>query len=131
MIFGGSLLGDGTRLEEHVIVGKPEQGYAVGHVYPGAGADTVIGAGAVIRAGAVIYAGAEVGEDTVVGHHTLLRSFVTVGGETQLGHNLTIERATRIGTGCAAHRAATSPAPACWPTGCSSAPASARSTTRR
>lgn len=69
----------------------------MGHVHPGAGADTVIEDGAVIRAGAVIYAGTEIGENTVVGHHTLLRSFVTVGGETQLGHNLTIERATRIG----------------------------------
>jgi acetyltransferase-like isoleucine patch superfamily enzyme len=98
VICGGTRIGDGARLEEHVIAGKPEQGYAVGHVYPGAGADTVIGSGAVIRAGAVLYAGAEIGESTVIGHHTLLRSFVTVGAETQLGHNLTIERATRIGS---------------------------------
>ncbi len=97
VIFGGTRIGNGASVEEHVIVGRPEQGYAVGHVYPGAGADTVIGDGSVIRAGAVIYAGTEIGENTVVGHHTLLRSFVTVGGETQLGHNLTIERATRIG----------------------------------
>ena len=97
VIYGGSVLGDGTRLEEHAIVGKPEQGYAVGHTYPGSGAPTIIGAGAVIRAGAILYAGAEVGTATVIGHHTLLRSFVIVGTETQLGHNLTIERATRIG----------------------------------
>ena len=97
VIYGGSVLGDGTRLEEHVIVGKPEQGYAVGHTYTGSGALTIIGAGTVIRAGAVLYAGAEVGTATVIGHHTLLRSFVIVGTETQLGHNLTIERATRIG----------------------------------
>lgn len=98
VICGGTRIGDGARLEEHVILGRPEQGYAVGHVYPGAGAGTVIGAGAVIRAGAVIYAGAEIGEETAVGHHTLLRSFVTVGCQTQLGHNLTIERATTIGS---------------------------------
>jgi acetyltransferase-like isoleucine patch superfamily enzyme len=97
VIYGGLVLGDGTRLEEHVIVGKPEQGYAVGRTYPGSGAPTIIGAGAVIRAGAVLYAGAKVGTATVIGHHTLLRSFVIVGTETQLGHNLTIERATRIG----------------------------------
>ena len=97
VIYGGSVLRDGTRLEEHVIVGKPEQGYAVGHTYPGSGAATVIGPGAVIRAGAIVYAGTEVGGGTVVGHHTLLRSFVTVGADTQLGHNLTIERASRIG----------------------------------
>ena len=97
VIYGGSVLGDGTRLDEHAIVGKPEQGYAVGNTYPGSGAVTVIRPGAVTRAGAIVYAGAEVGVATVVGHHTLLRSLVTVGAETQLGHNLTIERASRIG----------------------------------
>jgi acetyltransferase-like isoleucine patch superfamily enzyme len=97
VIYGGSVLGDGSRLEEHVIVGRPERGYAVGRTYPGLGAATVIGPGAVIRAGAIVYAGAEVGGGTVVGHHTLLRSFVTVGPDTQLGHNLTVERASRIG----------------------------------
>ena len=35
VIYGGSVLGDGTRLDEHAIVGKPEQGYAVGNTYPG------------------------------------------------------------------------------------------------
>ena len=65
MIFGGTRLGNGARVEEHAIVGRPEQGYAVGHVYPGTGADTVIENGAIIRAGAVIYAGTEIGENTV------------------------------------------------------------------
>ena len=98
VIHGGVRAGDGVRLEERVTVGRPERGYAVGHVYPGAGSDTVIGAGAVIRAGAIVYAGTEVGDETVVGHHTLLRSFVTIGSETQLGHNLTVERASQIGS---------------------------------
>jgi len=97
VICGGSTLSDGTRVEEHALVGKPEQGYAVGHIYPGAGASTIIGRGAVLRSGAVIYAGTEIGDDTVIGHHTLLRSFVTVGPGTQLGHHLTVERASSIG----------------------------------
>ena len=99
LIYGGACIGEDARLEEHTIVGKPEEGYAVGHVYPGAGAHTQIGRGVVVRAGAVIYAGARTGTGTVIGHHTLLRSFVTVGEDTQLGHNLTIERAVRIGHG--------------------------------
>jgi acetyltransferase-like isoleucine patch superfamily enzyme len=86
-------------VEEYALVGKPERGYAIGHVYPGAGASTVIGAEAAVRSGAVIYAGAEIGDGTVVGHHTLLRSFVTVGEGSQLGHHLTVERASRIGVG--------------------------------
>jgi acetyltransferase-like isoleucine patch superfamily enzyme len=97
VICGGARLGEGVRIEEGVIVGKPEVGYAVGHVYPGAGASTVLGPEVTLRAGAILYAGTRVGEATVVGHHTLLRSFVTVGAATQLGHHLTIERAAQIG----------------------------------
>jgi acetyltransferase-like isoleucine patch superfamily enzyme len=52
----------------------------------------------VIRAAAIVYAGVEIDTATVVGHHTLLRSFVIVGQDSQLGHNLTIERASRIGS---------------------------------
>ncbi len=98
VIYGGTVVGDGTRVEEHAIIGKPEQGYAVGHNYPGTGAATLIGPGAVIRAGAIVYAGVKIGAATAVGHHVLLRSFVIVGQDSQLGHNLTVERASRIGS---------------------------------
>jgi acetyltransferase-like isoleucine patch superfamily enzyme len=97
VICGGTVLGEGASVEEHAVVGKPERGYAVGHVYSGAGASTILGAGVIIRSGAVVYAGTEIAAETVVGHHTLLRSFVTVGAGTQLGHHLTVERQTRIG----------------------------------
>jgi acetyltransferase-like isoleucine patch superfamily enzyme len=99
LIYGGTVLREGARVEEHALVGKPEQGYAVGQFYPGTGASTVIGREAIIRSGAVIYAGAEIGGGAVVGHHTLLRSFVKVGDGSQLGHNLTVERASVIGAG--------------------------------
>jgi acetyltransferase-like isoleucine patch superfamily enzyme len=98
VVFGGTVLRENARVEEHALVGAPERGYAVGQIYPGAGGITVIGEGAVVRSGAVIYAGVEVGDGTVVGHHTLLRSLVTVGPSSQLGHHLTVERASRIGS---------------------------------
>jgi acetyltransferase-like isoleucine patch superfamily enzyme len=97
VICGGTVLGDGARVEEHALVGKPERGYAVGQVYPGVGAVTTLGEDVVIRAGAVIYSGTQIGAETVIGHHTLLRSAVTVGAGSQLGHNLTVERASSIG----------------------------------
>jgi acetyltransferase-like isoleucine patch superfamily enzyme len=97
VIYGGTSLADGARVEEHAVIGKLEHGYAAGKVYPGNGAETAIGTGAVIRSGAVVYAGTRIGSETVVGHHTLLRSFVAVGDRVQLGHNLTVERETRIG----------------------------------
>jgi acetyltransferase-like isoleucine patch superfamily enzyme len=97
VIHGGTALADNAKVEEHAVIGKPEHGYAVGKVYEGAGTGTVIGAGTVIRSGAIVYAGVAIGAGTVVGHHTLLRSFVLIGDRVQLGHNLTVERETRIG----------------------------------
>jgi acetyltransferase-like isoleucine patch superfamily enzyme len=97
VLCGGTTLGAGAQVEEHALVGRPERGYAVGHVHPGTGASTVLGREVIVRSGAVIYAGVTIGDGTLVGHHTLLRSLVTVGQETQLGHHLTVERASRIG----------------------------------
>lgn len=97
VVHGGTTLAENVRIEEHAVVGKPERGYAVGHIHPGSGGETRIGPGAVIRCGAVIYAQATVEADTVVGHHTLLRTGVFIGTGTQLGHHLCVERQTRIG----------------------------------
>ncbi|MQA25267.1 MAG: hypothetical protein GEU94_07315 [Micromonosporaceae bacterium] len=99
VLHGGTQLATGVRVEEHVVVGSPEYGYAVRNVYPGTGEPTIIGEDVVLRAGAIVYAGVTIGAATVVGHHTLLRSHVVVGIDSQLGHNLTIERETRIGDG--------------------------------
>lgn len=99
VLHGGVQLGAGVQVEDHTIVGKPEHGYAVRNVYPGAGAATAIADGVVLRAGAIVYAGVSIGEDTTIGHHTLLRSLVTVGAGSQLAHHLTIERGSRIGDG--------------------------------
>jgi acetyltransferase-like isoleucine patch superfamily enzyme len=97
VLHGGTTLGAGAVIEDHVIVGKPEHGYAIGRRYPGAGEATTIGAGVVLRAGAVVYAGVRIGTATTIGHQTLLRSQVRVGGGSQLGHLLVVERATTIG----------------------------------
>jgi acetyltransferase-like isoleucine patch superfamily enzyme len=97
VVHGGVSLAEQARIEEHAVIGKPELGYAVGRIYPGAGADTMIAAGVVVRSGAVVYADVYLGVNTLVGHHTVLRTGVQVGAETLLGHHLTIERAARIG----------------------------------
>jgi acetyltransferase-like isoleucine patch superfamily enzyme len=99
ILHGGTQLGVGVRVEEHVIIGCPEYGYAVRKVYPGAGEPTTVGEDVVLRSGSIVYAGTIIGAATVVGHHTLLRSHVTVGASSQLGHSLTVERECRIGAG--------------------------------
>ena len=97
VIHGGTTVAEQARIEEHAVVGKPELGYAVGRIHPGAGGGTVISAGVVVRSAAVVYADVLVGVNTLIGHHTLLRTAVQVGADTQLGHHLTVERGARIG----------------------------------
>jgi len=99
VVHGGTTLGRDAQVEDHAVVGQPELGYAVGHVYSGAGGSTTIGAGVVLRAGVVCYAEVRVGENAVVGHRTLLRTGVQIGAEAQLGHQLTVERAAQVGQG--------------------------------
>jgi len=97
VLHGGTQLAARVRVEEHVVVGCPESGYAVRNLYPGTGEPTIVGEDVVLRSGAIVYAGVTIGAATVVGHHTLLRSHVAVGADSQLGHILSIERECRIG----------------------------------
>jgi acetyltransferase-like isoleucine patch superfamily enzyme len=98
VLFGGTEVGDGARIDEQVLVGKAEFGYAVGQTYSGSGARTRLGANATLRAGAIVYAGSEVGANTAIGHHSLIRSHVHIGKDCILGHFLVIERESRIGS---------------------------------
>lgn len=97
VIHGGTVLAPGARVEDRVIVGQPEYGYALRASHPGQGARTLVDAGAVVRAGAVLYAGAEVGARSAVGHHSLLRTGVRIGRDSLLGHTLSVERDAVIG----------------------------------
>ncbi|MGW0656615.1 DapH/DapD/GlmU-related protein [Streptomyces umbrinus] len=98
VVHGGAEIGDGARIENGVTFGKPEEGYAVGRVYTGAGAVTRLGAGSVLRSGAIVYGGVSIGAETNIGHRTLIRSDSVVGDHCSVGHMLVIERACRFGS---------------------------------
>ncbi|MFE6894776.1 DapH/DapD/GlmU-related protein [Streptomyces sp. NPDC057694] len=97
LIHGGTRIAASVRIEDHATLGKPEQGYAVGHTYTGTGAITTIAAGTTIRSGAILYAGTTIGTDTAIGHRTLIRSHTTLGAHCNIGHGLVIERACTFG----------------------------------
>ncbi|MDF3149403.1 MULTISPECIES: acyltransferase [unclassified Streptomyces] len=97
VIHGGARIATGVRVEDHVTIGQPELGYAVGRTYTGTGAPTVLAEGTVLRSGAIVYAGVTIGADTNIGHRTLIRSHTTIGEHCNIGHGLVIERACAIG----------------------------------
>lgn len=67
VLHGGTQLATAVRVEEYALVGCPEYGYAVRHIYPGAGEPIIVGDDVVLRAGAVIYAGVTIGAHSLVG----------------------------------------------------------------
>lgn len=97
VIHGGVDLGAGVRVEEHTVIGRPERGESVAGTATGEGATTTIGPGSVLRAGVIAYGGVTTGTNVAVGHHTVLRSHVTIGDESVLGHLMSVERSTVIG----------------------------------
>lgn len=99
VLYGGTTVGAQVVIEEHVVLGKPEYGYAIGHEYPGKGAETELGSEVVLRSGSIVYAGCRLGAQTTIGHHTTLRSHVSVGSRSQLAHRMNVERGCRIGHG--------------------------------
>ena len=84
VIYRGACIGENAQVEEHTIVGKPERGYAVGHVYPVPGRIPRLASALSCGPGGHLRR-VQAKTDTVIGHHTLLQSFVTVGKDTQLG----------------------------------------------
>jgi len=93
LIHSGTEIGEGARVEDRTIVGQPELGYAVREHHSGAGMTTVLEAGVVVRAGAILYAGVRVGERSAIGHQTVIRSHISIGAESLLGHGMSIEQA--------------------------------------
>jgi acetyltransferase-like isoleucine patch superfamily enzyme len=97
ILYGGTTLGRRVVVEEFVILGKSEYGYAVGKVYNGSAAQTKIDTGVILRSRCTIYGGTVIGTNSTIGHGTLLRSYVQVGEDSQIGQGLSVERNVRIG----------------------------------
>ena len=89
-------IGEGSVVEDFVIIGKPPRGAAPGDL------PTVIGPGAVIRSHTVIYAGNVIGAHFQTGHAALLRESnrigdnVSVGSHSVIEHHVEIEDRVRI-----------------------------------
>jgi acetyltransferase-like isoleucine patch superfamily enzyme len=106
VIHAGSRIGEGVRLQDRVVLGKPVAlGPRSSARRDGPGGLT-IGDGATICAGAVVLAGATIGRRAVVGDQAHVRERATVGEETVVGRgsavdcDVTIGNRVRIQTGC-------------------------------
>lgn len=97
IVFGNTVIGDACLVEEYVLLGKAERGYAMGRTYDGTRSGATLGPNVVLRPGVHVYDGVTLGASVAVGHSTVLRSDVTIGDESQLAHFVSVERGARLG----------------------------------
>ena len=96
-IFPGVTIGDGSVIEDYVLVGSPPRGKKAGEL------QTTIGKGAVIRSHTVIYAGNRIGDNFQTGNKVNIRESNEIGDNVSVGTLSVIEHHVRIGNGVRMH----------------------------
>jgi acetyltransferase-like isoleucine patch superfamily enzyme len=96
-IFPGVTLGDGSVVEDFVIIGSPPKGKKAGEL------QTTIGKGATIRSHTVIYAGNRIGDNFQTGNKVNIRESNEIGNNVSIGTLSVIEHHVRIGNGVRMH----------------------------
>ncbi|HEY3227856.1 MAG TPA: DapH/DapD/GlmU-related protein [Roseiflexaceae bacterium] len=112
-VYPNVLLGEGSVLEDFVVVGQPPRSQAPGQ------ARTTIGAGSTIRSHTVIYAGNVIGDHFETGHGVLIREDNRIGRDVSIGSHSIIEHHVEIGDGVRVHSNTFIPEfsvlePGCW-----------------
>jgi UDP-2-acetamido-3-amino-2,3-dideoxy-glucuronate N-acetyltransferase len=97
VVHAGTRIGDGVRLDDGCVVGKPPalgKHSSAERSEPG---PSVLGAGVSVGAGAVVLAGARIGDGCVVADQAHVRERVEIGSETVVGRAASVENDVRIG----------------------------------
>ena len=99
VVYPGTVLGDGVRVLENAVVGKPPalgpKSTARREPLPPA----TVGAGTVISTGAIVFAGTTIGTDCIVGDQSCVRERVEIGDDVVVGRGSLVENDTTIGSG--------------------------------
>lgn len=97
MIHPNVQVGEGTEIDEYVILGRPPRGRKSGDL------PLLIGPDSTIRAFTTIYAGTVIGARFQTGHGASIREENTIGDDCSVGTNAVLEFGNRIGKGCRIH----------------------------
>jgi UDP-3-O-[3-hydroxymyristoyl] glucosamine N-acyltransferase len=90
-------IGDGSRIEDFVIIGVPPAGAQEGEL------KVDIGDRATIRSHTVIYAGNVIGHRFQAGHGVLVRESNEIGFDVSIGSHTVVEHHVRLGSSVRIH----------------------------
>jgi acetyltransferase-like isoleucine patch superfamily enzyme len=99
IVYEGTVLGEGTRVLEHAIVGKQPSLGARSTANREPLPPAVIGDGTVVSTGAIVFAGSRIGARCIVGDQACVRERVTMADDCVLGRGSLIENDTTVGAG--------------------------------
>jgi len=106
VIHAGTVIGEGVRLQDGAVLGKPKALGARSRAVEGDDGALVVEEGATVCAGAVVLAGARIAARAVVGDQAHVRERAQVGEGTVVGRGSAVDNDVRIGarvriqTGC-------------------------------
>jgi acetyltransferase-like isoleucine patch superfamily enzyme len=86
ILHGRVTIGEGTTVQENVILGSAEDG------------ELNIGKGCIIRSGTVIYSGVKIGGSFRSGHNVLIRENTRIGDNVLVGTNSVVDGDCQIGS---------------------------------
>ena len=97
IVYPGTVLGEGVRVLENAVVGKPPalspRSTAKREQLP----PTVVGDDTVVSTGAILFAGSTIGARVILGDQSCVRERVTVGDDVVVGRGALVENDTTIG----------------------------------
>jgi acetyltransferase-like isoleucine patch superfamily enzyme len=97
IVYPATELGDGCRILDYAVVGKPPTLSPRSTAAQGEPAPCQLGPGTVVSTGAVVFAGSRIGARVIVGDQACVRENCTVGDDVVIGRGVLVENDTAIG----------------------------------
>lgn len=99
VIHAGTVVGEGCRIQDGAVLGKPLALAARSKASREPLAPLELGSGAVVGAGAIVLAGARIGRDVLIGDRAHVRERATIGDESVVGGGVAVDNDVTIGAG--------------------------------
>jgi acetyltransferase-like isoleucine patch superfamily enzyme len=92
-VYGNSQIGEGSLIEDYVVIGCPTRDELKSGVIEGA----ILGKNCTVRAHSIIYSGVRIGDEFFCGHNALIREKTVIGNKVLVGSGTIIDGCTTIG----------------------------------
>ena len=98
IVYPGTIVGDGCRILDYAVVGKPPTLSARSTTKPHELEPLELGAGTIVSTAAIVFAGTTIGARVIVGDQACVRERVQIGDDVVIGRGTLVENDTTVGS---------------------------------